>query len=89
MGFLTLTGDVRTAEMVVPILKDDGENRPEMTVTPQGLRAILKHCALRLRSDGGPLRCDGTVVNRTGIYHLMKAPMLNGRIRLAFDVSAI
>ena len=81
---VTLSGDVRRAEMVVPVLLDDGENKPELILTERGFRLVSGGKTLQVESDGASVRRDGTAVNRTGVYQLVKLAVKDNRIRLRF-----
>jgi len=87
-GELLLTasvkGAVHDAELIVPVLRDNGADRPELAFTAQGFRAVCGSGTLLATGDGGAVRSIGTAVNRTGVYELAAMAMRDNRIRLHF-----
>ena len=83
---VSLEGDFREARMVIPVLENDGELRPESEITPDGLHVRFPGGELRIRGGDNRFYPDGSAVNRTGSYRLWHLPFTGHELFLDFDV---
>ena len=85
---VTLEGDAKNAFMVVPVLKNNGADKPALELKDNTAIVVMRGKTLTITGSDAPVTTDGTAVNRTGEYTLLKFPMKNNRITLIFKLSA-
>ena len=79
-----LDGEAKNAYMVVPVLKNNGQDRPQLTLDGKTATLIMQGKVLTISGIADGVSNVGTAVNRTGEYTLVKFPMVNNQTTLEF-----
>ena len=84
---IILDGNVKSPEMVIPVLEFDGINRPQLTLLGSGFNAVMQGKTLKCTSNGKDTYIKDSAVNRTGIYKLLKIPFNGKSLKLEMSVA--
>ncbi len=84
---IILDGNVKSPEMVIPVLEFDGINRPQLTLLGSGFNAVMQGKTLKCTSNGKGTYIKDSAVNRTGIYKLLKIPFNGKSLKLEMSVA--
>ena len=83
---IKLDGEAKDAYVTVPVLKNNGADKSVLTLTDSGATLTMRGKTLAIQSDVPGVAVEGTAVNRTGEYTIVKFPMKDNQATLVFTL---
>ena len=81
-----LEGDAKEAFMTVPLLKNNGADKPLLELQDSSAVLTMQGKRLTVQGDAPGVELIGTAVNRTGEYSIVKFPMKNNQTTIVFTL---